>query len=62
MTDKSQYSVYLPGLNAMRFFAAFLVIVTHIELLKGQLGFSNSFGCVFLFCVEWIFNHLFINS
>ena len=42
MTDKSQDSVYLPGLNALRFFAAFLVIITHIELLKGQLGFSNS--------------------
>ena len=42
MTDKSQDSVYLPGLNALRFFAAFLVIVTHIELLKGQLGFSTS--------------------
>ncbi len=42
MTDKSQDNVYLPGLNALRFFAAFLVIVTHIELLKGQLGFSNS--------------------
>ena len=42
MTDNSQDSVYLPGLNALRFFAAFLVIVTHVELLKGQLGFSNS--------------------
>ena len=42
MTDKSQDSVYLPGLNSLRFFAAFLVILTHIELLKEQLGFSNS--------------------
>ena len=42
MTDANQDSVYLPGLNALRFFAAFLVIITHIELLKLQLGFSNS--------------------
>lgn len=44
MTSKQEKSVYLPGLNALRFFAAFLVIVTHVELLKGQLGFSNSWG------------------
>ena len=42
MAKASQDRVYLPGLNALRFFAAFLVIITHIELLKGQLGFSNS--------------------
>jgi len=42
MSSKQQDSVYLPGLNALRFFAAFLVIITHIELLKGQLGFKNS--------------------
>lgn len=44
MSDASQDRIYLPGLNALRFFAAFLVIVTHIELLKGQLGFSNSWS------------------
>lgn len=42
MSEASQDRVYLPGLNALRFFAALLVIITHIELLKGQLGFSNS--------------------
>lgn len=41
MTKKQEKSVYLPGLNALRFFAAFLVIVTHVELLKQQLGFPS---------------------
>lgn len=30
--------VYLPGLNALRFFAAFLVLIAHVELLKMELG------------------------
>ena len=31
-------SVYFPGLNGIRFIAAFLVILDHIELLKGYMG------------------------
>ena len=34
-------SVYLPGLNGLRFIAAFFVIVAHIELIKGVFGFIN---------------------
>lgn len=37
----SKTSVYFPGLNGLRFFAAFAVIITHIELLKGQFGILN---------------------
>jgi peptidoglycan/LPS O-acetylase OafA/YrhL len=37
--DKAK--VYFPGLNGLRFFAALAVIITHVELLKGQLGFTN---------------------
>lgn len=34
--------VHFPGLNGLRFVAALAVIVTHVELLKGQLGHANS--------------------
>jgi len=30
--------VYFPGLNALRFFAAFAVIITHVELMKKYLS------------------------
>ena len=33
--------VYFPGLNGLRFFAAFAVMITHIELMKKYLGFTN---------------------
>jgi peptidoglycan/LPS O-acetylase OafA/YrhL len=33
--------IYFPGLNGLRFLAAFAVVVTHIELLKGQIGLPN---------------------
>jgi peptidoglycan/LPS O-acetylase OafA/YrhL len=32
---------YFPGLDALRFFAALSVIITHVELLKGAFGRSN---------------------
>lgn len=35
--------IYLPGLDALRFFAAFAVIVAHIELLKQQLDVENNY-------------------
>lgn len=38
---KKDARVYFPGLNALRFFAAVAVIVTHIELMKKYLGFTN---------------------
>lgn len=40
MSQRSK--VYFPGLNALRFFAAFAVIVTHVELMKKYIGFKNS--------------------
>ena len=39
MESKDQNRVYLPGLNALRFFAAFLVIIAHVELIKGHIGY-----------------------
>jgi peptidoglycan/LPS O-acetylase OafA/YrhL len=33
--------VYFPGLNGLRFLAALAVIITHIELIKGQLNVPN---------------------
>lgn len=34
--------VYFPGLNGLRFFAAFAVIITHVELIKQKLGLPHS--------------------
>ena len=42
----NQTKVYFPGLNALRFFAAFAVIITHVELMKKFLGFNNSWSDV----------------
>lgn len=36
-----QKQIYLPGLNSVRFIAAFMVILDHIELFKGYLGFQS---------------------
>ena len=33
--------IYFPGLNSLRFFAAFAVIFTHVELVKKFLGFGS---------------------
>lgn len=38
----SNFKVYFPGLNGLRFFAAAAVIVTHVELMKKYLGFNNA--------------------
>jgi peptidoglycan/LPS O-acetylase OafA/YrhL len=40
MNEKSD-KIYLPGLNGLRFIAAFLVVLAHVELLKEQLGVPN---------------------
>ncbi len=42
MAESSNSKVYFPGLDALRFFAAFSVIIGHVELLKEQLGLPNS--------------------
>lgn len=34
-------TVYFPGLNGLRFLAALAVIITHVELIKGVLGYDN---------------------
>ena len=34
-------SVYFSGLNGLRFFAAFLVVITHAESIRAKLGFFN---------------------
>ncbi|OLE55273.1 MAG: hypothetical protein AUG51_04125 [Acidobacteria bacterium 13_1_20CM_3_53_8] len=36
--------VYLPGLNGLRFFAAILVVLGHVELLKEYHGYSNIYS------------------
>lgn len=38
--------VYFPGLNSLRFFAAFAVIITHVELMKKLQGLSTSWDLV----------------
>ncbi|WP_207422801.1 acyltransferase family protein [Desertivirga brevis] len=39
--------VYFPNLNGLRFIAAFLVIIHHVELLKGLFGINNNFNMPF---------------
>ncbi|MDP3557229.1 MAG: acyltransferase [Bacteroidota bacterium] len=39
MTDNK--NIYFSGLNGLRFFAALAVIVTHIELIKWQMGYPS---------------------
>ena len=34
-------AVYFPGLNTIRFIAAFIVIINHVELFKKHLGLAN---------------------
>lgn len=36
--------VYLPGLNGLRFFAAILVLLSHVELLKEYHGYGNIYS------------------
>lgn len=42
-------SVFFPGLNGLRFFAAFAVIITHLELLKNQQNLKNHWEHPFFF-------------
>jgi len=43
LSQNNTKRVYLPGLDALRFFAALAVIVAHIELLKDQLGLQSAY-------------------
>ncbi len=43
MTKKGK-KVYFPNLDGLRFIAALLVIIHHIELSKGEMGLANVFG------------------
>lgn len=38
---KEEKHIYFSGLNGLRFFAAIAVVITHIELIKYQAGFSE---------------------
>lgn len=38
---QDKIKVYFPGLNALRFLAAFLVFACHVEMLKGRNGYAN---------------------
>lgn len=38
---KEEKNIYFRGLNGLRFFAAIAVVITHIELIKYQSGYSN---------------------
>ncbi|HWY10875.1 MAG TPA: acyltransferase [Bacteroidia bacterium] len=41
MNIKPDGHIYFSGLNGLRFFAAIAVVITHIELIKYQSGFSE---------------------
>ena len=40
---ENKVKVYFPGLNGLQFFAAFLVVASHVELLKSRNGFENDY-------------------
>jgi peptidoglycan/LPS O-acetylase OafA/YrhL len=45
MNEKAvKQKVYLPGLNALRFFAALCVVVTHLELIKMAMGYPHAWN------------------
>ena len=46
---KNKEIVYFPGLNGLRFIAAFLVIISHTEYYKGPLGYKDQVSNSFLF-------------
>lgn len=47
-TSQNQDNIYFPGLNGLRFFAAFLVIIHHIEQNKLLLNLPNNFFVPFI--------------
>jgi len=42
-------SVFFPGINGLRFFAALAVIITHTELMKGVFGYEYYWNNPFIF-------------
>jgi peptidoglycan/LPS O-acetylase OafA/YrhL len=46
-SPKSAAAVYFPGLNGIRFIAAMLVVIHHIEQIKMVLGLPNRFSSLF---------------
>src|ERR1051326_2201548 len=40
-TPKEKSKVYFPGLHGLRFFAAMMVVFSHVELMKEYHGFAN---------------------
>jgi peptidoglycan/LPS O-acetylase OafA/YrhL len=46
---EAREKVFFPGLNALRFFAALCVIISHIELIKGSFGFKHYWNNVLIF-------------
>jgi len=48
LTNNNTHTIYFSGLNGLRFFAALLVIITHIELIKSNLGIDNSWNNPFI--------------
>ena len=41
MLQSKPQKIYFPGLNGLRFISALAVVITHIELMKGKLGYEN---------------------
>ncbi len=49
--SRTQKKVYFPNLNGLRFIAAFLVIIHHIEQFKNILGLENNYDNPFVLVV-----------
>jgi len=43
MINQSKNSIQLPNLNGLRFFAALVVLISHVELIKSAMGLNNKF-------------------
>jgi|GEM_PF-6385875 len=70
--------IYFTNLNTLRFLAAFMVIIHHVEQFKSIFGLPSLWtsksqlatvihiigpqGVILFFCIEWLFNHLFTIS
>lgn len=46
---KQNDKVFFSGINGLRFFAAFAVIITHIELLKSSFGYAGHWNNIVIF-------------
>src|SRR5437762_1080558 len=43
---KEKPQVYFPGLHGLRFFAAMMVLFSHVELMKDYHGYSNLYASI----------------